>query len=267
MRIRLSLLGLGLALSLCTAVPAQDLPTTTDHGITITPDDLTTAIQQSQDLWGPVRKLLHSEECTIGETAKRKEALAFLKMVHDSLHSRLFEMGDEVAMDLIDYLGKRLRMYEVYRKLRTTIGDDNATYLLVDRWGYEFRVLNLKPESERPAKIAELLSLMDEQMKAAGIAAEKIVEANKLWTIQADVTQKMCATGAGKMMLDHERKGFDLEPSVGNLLADISLAADWAQIANPSTAEIGKDHFVKAWASLKEARDLRSTAAQPVINR
>src|SRR5689334_6978773 len=37
MRIRISLLGVGLALALFTAVPAQDLPTTTDHGITITP--------------------------------------------------------------------------------------------------------------------------------------------------------------------------------------------------------------------------------------
>ena len=267
MHIRLSLLGLGLALSLCSAVTAQDLPTTTDHGITITPDDLTNAIQQTQDFWGPVRKLLHSEECTIAELAKRKEAAAFLKQVHDNLHTRLFEMGDEVAMDLIDYLGKRLRMYEVYRKLRATIGDDAVTYVLVDRWGYDFRVLHLLPKNEQPAKIAELLVRMNEEMKAAGVAEAKLADAAKLWTVQADVIEKMAATGAGQMMLDYERKGFALEKSVGDLLADISLSADWAQIINAPSATIGREDFVKAWSSLTESRDLRPTASQPVINR
>jgi len=267
MRIRHSLVGVGFVLSMIVAAPGQDLPTTTDHGITITADDLTTAIQQTQDFWGPVRKHLHSEECTIADMAKRKEAAAFLKQVHDNLHTRLFEMGDEVAMDLIDYVGKRLRMYEVYRKIRATIGDDTVTYTLVDSWGYEFRKLHLLAKEEQPAKIAELLGRMNEDMKAAGLDDAKIAAAAKLWIIQADVIQKMAATGAGQMMLDYERQGWALEKTAGDLLADISLAADWAQIANASTAEIGREDFVKAWASLKEFRDLRPTASQPVINR
>jgi hypothetical protein len=267
MRMRISLFGLGLALSICTAVPAQDLPTTTDYGITITPDDLTTAIQQSSDFWGPVGKHLGSAECKISDAAKRKEATQFLKKVHDSLHNRLFEQGDEVAMDLINYLGIRLRMFEVYRKIRATIGDDAVTYVLIDRWGYDFRVLHLLPQDQQPAKIAELLARMNEEMKAAGVDDAKAAAAAALWTVQADVIQKLAATGAGQMMLDFERQGFGLEKSVGDLLADISLAAEWAQLANVPTAEIGREDFLKAWGSLKEYRDLRSTAAQSVINR
>src|SRR4051812_20433580 len=36
-----------------TSAFAQDIPTTTEFGITITSDNLTDAIQETQDFWGP----------------------------------------------------------------------------------------------------------------------------------------------------------------------------------------------------------------------
>lgn len=246
---------------------AQDLPTTHDHGITITPEQLTDAIQETQDFWGPVRKHLLSEECSIGEAAARQEATAFLKKIHDGLHHRLFEMTEAEAVDLIDYLGHRLRMFEVYRRLRTTIGDDARLASFIETWEHEFRHIHADGVVDRAGKIEALLARMNDEMKVGGIDDAKVIEAAKLWKTQSQVVEQMAATGAGRMMIGFENEAKQLPVPVGEALLKISQAADWVLITRQEKVAVGRDEFLKAFTTLDDFRGRRATASTPVINR
>ncbi len=259
--------GCCLLLASETGAQAQDLPTTHDHGITITPEDLTDAIQETQDFWGPVRKHLLGDECAICDVTQRHEAVAFLKKIHDGLHHRLFEMTETEAVDLIDYLGHRLRMFEVYRRLRTAIGDDARLASLVDTWEHEFRHIHADSVNDRATKIDALLARMNEDMQAAGLAEAKIAEAAQLWRIQALVVEQMAATGAGRMMIAFENEAKQLPLPVGDTLLRISQAADWVLITREKKAVVGRDEFLKAFASLDDFRARRTAAAPPGLNR
>ncbi|MCE9605808.1 MAG: hypothetical protein K8U03_13010 [Planctomycetia bacterium] len=261
-------LAFGLICSMASGLQAQDLPTTHDHGITISPDHLTGAIQDSQDFWGPVRKYLVSEECSIDEAARRAEAVAFLKRVHDGLHERLFNGTETEAVDLVDYLGHRLRMFEVYRKLRTTVGDDALLVGLIRDWEAEFRSIHKLPLAEQAAKADQLVIEMTRKMQLGKLDEAKIVEASKLWKIQASVVEKMSATHAGKMMIHFETtEGDKLAVEVGALLLTISSAADWVLITREVETSIGRDAFVKAYAELQNLRGKYETALKPAQNR
>ncbi|MBL9085185.1 MAG: hypothetical protein JNK76_25490 [Planctomycetales bacterium] len=257
-----------LVVTLCGAARGQDLPTTHDHGITIGPDQLIAAIQESTDFWGPVRVHLQSPECGYGSPEDRAAAVAFLKRVHDGLHKRLFESTEADAMDLVDYLGHRLRMFEVYRGIRTAVGNDALTAGLIQEWEAEFRKIHTVPAAERAPQIQALLTRIEGRMKAAALDEAKVAAAQKLWVAQADVVEKMAATGAGTMMIDFEKAGtVELTIPVGQLLLDISGAADWVLIVREPAAEISCEQFVKAMSDLADHRVKYATASQGTTTR
>lgn len=261
-------LVLGSICCFASGLQAQDLPTTHDHGITISPDHLTGAIQDSQDFWGPVRKYLTSEECSIDEAARRAEAVAFLKRVHDGLHERLFNGSETEAADLVDYLSHRLRMFEVYRKLRTTVADDALLVGLIRDWENELRLIHKLPVAEQGAKVELLVADMTKKMQAAKLDEAKVAEASNLWKIQAAVVEKMTGTLAGKMMVHFETtEGDKLSREVGALLLTISSAADWVLITREVETSIGREAFVKAYAELMHLRVKYETALKPSQNR
>lgn len=241
---------------------AQDLPTTHDHGITITPDHLTTAIQETQDFWGPVRKHLLSTDCTIGDASPRAEAVAFLKSVHDGLHHRLFEQTEADALDLITFLGHRLRSFEVYRRLRTTLADDVATVAVVETLQREMRDINQLPAADRPARRTALADKLVVIVKSRGTADEKVTAAKQIIDLQLTVLEQIAATDAGKMMIEFEGKAKQLDPTVGRLLLEISTAADWVLITREEGREIGRADFLTACTTLHELR-AKQTAALP----
>lgn len=247
--------ALALLFTLCGAASGQDLPTTTEHGITIGPDELVAAIQESQDFWGPVRTYLVSPDCTSMTQVEREQAVAFLKRIHEGLQQRLFDRTEADAVDLVNYLSHRLRMFEVYRGLRTAIADDALTVGMIQEWEGAFREIHTHPVDQRAAKIASLVTHMEGRMKAAGLDDAKVAAAQKLWVVQADVVEKMATTGAGQMMVDFEiLGGKELTIPVGQFLLDVSSAADWVTITRETGATIGREHFVKAFGELAELR-------------
>lgn len=267
MRFRISAVVVLALSSVTVTTRAQDLPTTHDHGITITPDHLTTAIQETQDFWGPVRKHLVSDGFNVAHVDLRQQAVAFLKTVHDGLHDQLFQKTETEALDLIHYLGHRLRRFEVYRRLRGEIGDDAVMVGLIGTWESKFREIDVAAAADRPAKVELLLVDVEKQMQQDRVAPEKIAAAMKLWRAQADVFQKMAATEAGKMMIDFEAKAAKLDPQVAELLLTISNAADWVLICREGEGTIGRDDFIKAWERLNELRTKQATAAKPALTR
>jgi hypothetical protein len=259
---RLALVAvLGTSLFAASAV-AQDLPTTHDHGITITPDHLTNAIQESQDFWGPVRKHLLGADCTLGDPSPRTEAVTFLKSVHDGLQHRLFEQTEADADDLIVFLGHRLRSFEVYRRLRTTLNDDVLTLAVLETLRKDLREINQLPEVERAAPRAALSDKLVALVKSRGAADHTVASAKQLVDIQLAVLQSVASTEAGKMMIDFESKAKKLDTSISRLLLEISTAADWVLIVREEGREIGRTDFVTACAVLRELRT-KQTAQLP----
>jgi hypothetical protein len=267
MRSILSLLSLVGVLAFGSTARSQDLPTTNDHGITITPDHLTGAIQESQDFWGPVRKHLVSDACDVASADLRTAAVDFLKKVHDGLHNRLFERTEADALDLITYLGHRLRRFEVYRRLRSIIGDDAVMVVLMQNWEKEFRNIDVLPEAEKAAGVEALLTSMHDAMKKAGTADDKITAADALWKTQGAVFQQMAATGAGKMMIEFEAEAGKLDPAVIALLLDISNTADWVLIVREEGREIGREDFLKAWEQWQKHCDKQTADSKTTVNR
>lgn len=241
---------------------AQELPTTHDNGITITPDILAESIQDSQDFWGPVRNYLATEDCTVGNPAYRAEAVTFLKSVHDEMHQRLFQRTEAEAMDLIKYLGHRIRMFEVYRRIRTEVGDDTQLFGLIRHWEQAIRDAHSQPQAEHAAKIALVVASMDEVGRKHGLTDAKIAAAAKHWQMQGQVVQQMADSDAGRVMLDFEEKAKKLDLRVGEILLHISTAADWVLIIREQAEPIGRLDFMKSYAALAEIR-AKLTAAAP----
>jgi hypothetical protein len=243
------------------ATSAQDLPTTHDHGITITPDHLTSAIQETQDFWGPVRKHLLSTDCKLGDPSPRAEAVAFLKTVHDGLHHRLFERTEADALDLITFLGHRLRSFEVYRRLRHAVNDDATTLAVFETQQRELRDINLLPAAERPARISALNDQLVTLVQSRGIADEKLVQAKQIIGLQLKIADQIAATDAGKMLAEFEGKAKNLDPAVGLVLLEISTAADWVLIVRAEGSQIGRADFLQACLTLAELRTKLTAAA------
>jgi len=246
---------------------AQDLPTTHDHGITITPDHLADAIQETQDYWGPVRKHLLGTECKLGEVTPRTEAVAFLKSVHDGLHERLFEKTEQDAMDLITFLGHRLRMFEVYRRIRTTLGDDALTLELIGTFQRDLRQINMQPEAERPAQIQALVARLTTDMESHGVTGEKLVAAGQLWSLQIRVIEQISATEAGKMLNDFEVQASKLDQQVGELLLAISTASDWVLVVREQGRPIGCEDFLRALSDVNGLHAKQTANGKTTVTR
>jgi hypothetical protein len=254
------------ALVAATTVVAQDddvPPPTTELGITITFEQLTAAIQEQQDFWGPVKKHIAGDNFPGYEVAARQQAVAFLKQVHDELYERLFERDEGAALDMYDYLGMRLRKIEIYRRLRTAIGDDAAFVAIMDRWERAQRDIHALPEAERDARVQATLELLPGEMQSVGLSAEKTATAIKLWEMQAQCMKRMAHTKAGKAMLGFDREMRKAEPPLSDLLRSIANATDWALIGKQSDASIAKADFIRAWDELNQLKAKTRTAAKP----
>jgi hypothetical protein len=264
MRISSLLAGFVVALGLATGAVAQDqIKTTTEFGVTITPENITDAIQEQQDFWGPVRHYIGTAAFD-GDPAIKADAVAFLKTVHGELQSRLFERDEATAQDLLEYLTMRLRKFALYRQLRGVINDDAAMVALVERWEKAHREINALAIAERPARVQAILALMPDEMAAFGISAEAVKQATPIWDLHAQCIARMSQTEAGKMMIDYERQAKQLDRRVGELVRLIAMAADWALVVKSGNEGIGRTNFEKAWKDLADLRAKALTAAKPV---
>lgn len=245
---------------------AQDLPTTTEFGVTITADQITDAIQESQDFWGPVRSYLASDAFP-GEKAARESAGALLKRVNDELQRRLFDADEPTAQDLIQYLTHRLRKFELYRRLRVELANDAALAALVERWEHAQREIGTLPEAERPERQKGVLALLPDEMAALGVPAEKASQTLPLWQHLAGVQARMCGTEAGKCIMVYEQDAQQLDRAAGEVIGRVAAAADWVLIVRVAGHEIGRADFEHALRQLAELRDRRLTAAKKTPDR
>lgn len=249
---------------LATVATAQDqIKTTTEFGVTITPENITDAIQEQQDFWGPVRHHIGTSAFD-GDATIKTQAVEFLKVVHGELQSRLFERDEATAEDLLNYLTTRLRKFAVYRQLRSTIKNDTALAALVERWEKAHRDINGLAAEERPARVKAILILMPDEMAAFGLEKDSIQQSMQLWDLHAQCIAKMAQTSAGKMMIEYEHQAKQLDRQVGDLVRLIATAADWALITKSGAESITRADFEKAWKELTDLRAKALTAAKPV---
>ena len=262
---RICTISLCCVLVATTVAPAQDdRQPTTEWGITITPDQLDDAIQETQDFWGPVKKHIASGDFAAATPETRQQAVAFLKRVHDELYQRLFERDEATAQDLLDYVGLRLRKFVLYRQLRETMGDDAAFVGLWERWERAQRDIHSLPEADRAPRVKATLALLPDDMSAAGMSAEKIDQAMKIWEFQAQCMSRMAKNEAGKTMLAFDRETKKAEPQLGELVRAISAASDWTLITKNGKKSVTKADFIKAWEELAQLKSRGRTASKPV---
>jgi hypothetical protein len=265
MRKRLVILSLVVASVLgFQAVADEPLKETTEFGITITPDDLSDAIQETQDFWEPVRLYLASEEFD-GPTdaAMRKEVVAFFTSIHEGFYQKLFEGDDSNVEDLVDYLGLRLRKFVIYRRLREAIGDDTALAQLVERWERAHRDINALGTEERAPRVAAVLELMRDEMKSLGMSETVTAQATELWDMQSQCLERMAGTETGVMMIGFEHKARQMDRPTGEMIRLIATASDWTLIVKKEKGSAGLAEFKAAWRDLAEMRAKRLTMAKP----
>jgi hypothetical protein len=267
---RILVVALALTALLACPIPGRtqdDLQTTTEYGITVTPEQISDAILETQDFWGPVRRHVQSDEFGAADQATRARTVAFYKRVHDSLHNRLWEQGEAPARDLIFYLTQRIRKFDMYRQLRVAIDRDAEFAKLVDRWERTQRDLHHLPEGERAARGEAVLKTMREEMIALGLPPERTEEAMRLWTRQADCIRQMANTEAGKMLLGYDREARQSDPATSELIRAVGAAADWAWITRAPNQLTKKSDFLRSWDELaKLGGQSRTAAAAPSSN-
>jgi hypothetical protein len=232
MQLRNLVAALVLAACMLSAAGAQDLETTTEFGITITPDHITDAIQETQDFWTPVLRYIASDDFAVADAAMRKQVIDFFNRLHESLYKQLFEGDDANARDLLDYLCLRMRKMELYRQLRTTLDSDKAMVALMDRWERTYREIHTLPADQWDERAQAMLQQIPQEMQALGIS---------------------------------EKEARQMDRPVGELLRKITSAADWAMISKPAGKTASRPEFEKAWKSLAKLRE-QSLAATPAAS-
>jgi hypothetical protein len=250
-----------LVLALAAPAAAQ-IGTTRELDITVTDEDLTVAIEETHEFWGPVRRYLDGSEFQVADAATRTKAIAFTKRVHDSLHNRLFESDDETAQDLLVFLGMRLRKFTLYRRLREAVGDDAALAELVRDFERTNRDIHHQAEDQRQSLVDRALAAWPARLAAAGLSSDVVARSMPLWQQQATCFSITCRTQAGQMMLAFDRENQQAPAEVRDLVAAIADTADWVLITRQADAKIGRDDFVRAWEELAAFRTRSRTAAR-----
>ena len=247
---RLSAVALALVTMLygATQVHAQ-LEPTTEYGITITPQMIFDAIQESQDFWPGVRKHIVSAEFQVAEAPLRNDAVKFLKNVDSRLSELLFGSDQQQAKELLEFLGARLRKFEMYRKLRTILNDDALLAQCKDRWEMEVRTIYRLAEAEQPAATKKLLEQIKADMQAARVSGEKLEKAVEQWNLLSQNMGKMNQSRVGQVMSKFEDELRAGDPRLRELLTAILRASDWATIARADSKPLRTAHFVIAWES------------------
>lgn len=255
------LLAVSLTLLVVCAAPLraeEELQPTTEWGITITPEQLYDAIQETSDFWPPVRAHLTSEGFSGGDEASRRYAADFIARVNSHFHDRLFGDDEQAALDLFDYLAARLRQFELYRQLRGQINDDALLVDLKAEWERDLRDAHGVPEAARAQRLVELVAEQKRDMTAAGLAPEVIDEAGGTWDRVAQATLRMHSTAAGQAMIRFEKEAKQARLDDAQLIRSVVAAHDWAQITKPAGAMLQRADFQRAWLELDQLENRRT---------
>ena len=176
----------------------QELQTTTEFEVKLTPTMITDGLQETQEFWVPVLRYIRSDEFSAGDSKSRKAATAFFERLHESLYKQLFEADEETARDLLDYFCLRLRKYILYRHIREAVKSDLAMAALMDEWEKDFRDVNILPKDQREAKVEAVLKTLPAQMAALGVSASDSEKAMKWWKLEGKCMTRMANTKAGR---------------------------------------------------------------------
>jgi hypothetical protein len=232
----------------------QELQTTTEFEVTLTPTMITDGLQETQEFWVPVLRHIRSDDFTAGDSKSRKAATAFFERLHEALYKQLFEADEETARDLLDYFCLRLRKYIIYRHIRDEVKSDLAMAALMDEWEKNFRDVNALAKDQREAKVEAILKALPAQMASLGISASDSEKAMKWWKLEGKCMTRMANTKAGALITSFEHDARQMDRSIGELLREIASAADWALITKTGDKCVGKPEFETAWKKLAEFR-------------
>jgi len=228
---------------------AQVLPTTTEFGITVTQEQIINAISESQDFWPGVRKHIISEKFPVADASVRAEAAKILKEVDGRLAQLLFSNNQQQAQDLVEFIANRLRKFNMYRDLRTLLGDDSVTCRLKDRFEYGHRQVCQLPEEKRAAANVQLLADIKGELTAARVTDETAAKAMEKFEKLGQTLDRMHRSAPGAMMQEFENQLRAGDPKLRVLMLSIVRAADWAQITQVENKSLKSADFVVAWES------------------
>lgn len=265
MRAVLSLASAALMLApVCASNADEAIQTTTEFGITVAPDEIYDAIQETGDFWPAVRSYLTCEECTLEDPEICQQAANVIKDVNRHLYNRLFGGDDQSAYDLIDYVAARLRANLVRRRLREIMQDDAAFVQSKVHWEQAHRLRRRLP-GIGTGNAEKVVTKMHGVMQSLGISAEKIDEAMIQWECLAQVEARRDSTEAGRQMLEFEREIIKGDQQLAELMRSIMTASDWAQITKPENHLVKRRDFVEACHELARLDTNDRTAQKPSI--
>jgi hypothetical protein len=244
-----------------TSVSFGQAASTTEYGITITQDEIISAIQESQEFWAGVRKHVNSDKFAVADAKLRATATKFLKDVDAKLGERLFSSDPKVAQDLLDFLANRLRKFAMYREVRGVLGNDALLCRVKEHWEMGHRGVCLKPEAEREAATKQLLSEIESMLTTAHVEPAKVAKAMGVWKNLSHNMDKLHNTGVGGMMQECETTIRLGDPKLKHLLASVARAADWALIVK-TDKPIKTADFVAAWENCLKFDQQQAAATQ-----
>jgi hypothetical protein len=230
-------------------VRAQNLPTTTEFGITVTQEQIINAISESQDFWPGVRKHIVSEKFPVADAAVRAQAAKVLKDVDSRLSQLMFSANQAQAQELVEFIANRLRKFSMYRDLRTTLADDALTCRLKERFEFGHRAICQLPEDKRAAAHVELLAEVKAEMVAARVGDDTLTKAMEKWERLGQNMDRMHRSAPGALMQEFENQLRAGDPKLKLLMASIVRAADWAVITQTESKPLKAADFVAAWES------------------
>lgn len=235
----------------------SEIQATTEFGITIAPDQVYDAIEESSDFWPPVGRHVAGADFQVADAARRREAADFIAEVNQALHDRLFGDDEAAAADLLVYLQARLRVIACYRQLREALADDAALVALKDHWEDQSRQLYLIPQPTRAVLALERPNLMRDEMQRIGLPAERIEAALPVWKRLSACEAKRNNTAAGRAMLDYERRVMSGDLDQAELIRRVVAAAEWSLIVKPAGRIATKRDFLRAWDAIETQRVAR----------
>lgn len=240
------------------------IETTTQFGVTVSPEDIWTAADESRLFWAHIRKTVGSDEFLVGHDELRGQALAALRATDRLLVERA--LNDNHLPDVIEFLSTRIRRYTIYRQLRRTLNNDPVCCRMIDTWeAGRWHISSLPPE-ERAEASKKQLEEFRQTMLTKEVPANRQSEVMELWQRQADCQDHMLSLETCQGLIDLQSRLAAHDPALRNVLRRVSLAADWALITRPARSPCPRcEEFLNAWGFCRThlPTDLtRSTAAR-----
>lgn len=225
--------------------PADCFKTTTELGVTITPDDLFDALDESCAFWPAVRKHLKGNDFKVADADVRATAERNIAVMQDRLHRRLMEGDDAAGSDVLQFAIWSLRKTRLYQELRATLGDPQLVQQLREAWSANCR--NQLTEGAAPSA-EELVAPMLSEIKTRGVPADRAAKTADLLGKIAVCTLRVRATDTSRMIREYDQSLGDTPAAM--LTRDVVFAADWAGVIKPQGARLKKEHFLRAWEEL-----------------